>query len=264
MKGFDMRNSKEQMFYAMCKFFSSVILPAPPLRGSSRGPGNELSLRVKDLACTEDSSSPKTRRLRMTLRSKNLHITLFCKNSLLRVSVLLSLCCCVGCARLVETAKVIWGSSTRALEAARSEAITKSFRCRVSECFDAVIQLTKVELQTPIEQSAIAKMAEESKAEAAKKEKEQARIPETVEKTATWDAVVKPKALDLFISDPKRQLIVLMGVPGSEKATEVGVFFTAMKEQEIKIEISSLSLPAQKTASDMIFAELAMHYEEVK
>ena len=188
----------------------------------------------------------------------------FFKNCFRQLSLIMTLCLFWGCARLVETAKVFWGSSTRALEEARSEAITKKFRCTVTECFDAVIELTKVQMATPLEQSALTKMVDEGKTKEAEKEKDREHIAATAPKTDTWDTAVKAKKLDLFISDRKRQLIVLMGIPGNENTTEVGVFFTPVSEQEVKVEVSALSLTAKNTASDMIFAELKMHYEEAK
>src|SRR3989338_6355239 len=46
-----------------------------------------------------------------------------------------------GCAHITEPFKVILGSSTRALEKARTDALTKTYKCSFKECFDAVLAL---------------------------------------------------------------------------------------------------------------------------
>ena len=41
----------------------------------------------------------------------------------------------------IETAKTIWGSSTRALEEARKDALRKTYETNFTECFDAVLTI---------------------------------------------------------------------------------------------------------------------------
>ena len=52
-----------------------------------------------------------------------------------------------GCARIMgttkETAKVIWGSSTKALEESRQEALKKSYPCPYDTCFADVLGIAK-------------------------------------------------------------------------------------------------------------------------
>ncbi len=48
-----------------------------------------------------------------------------------------------GCARIIEPFKVIWGSSTRALEEARDQAISKTYNCDLGACYDAVLEIVK-------------------------------------------------------------------------------------------------------------------------
>ena len=48
-----------------------------------------------------------------------------------------------GCGHAAEFTKQIWGSSTKALEEARSDASVKSFNCDYEECFDAVLGIAK-------------------------------------------------------------------------------------------------------------------------
>ena len=51
----------------------------------------------------------------------------------------------LGCARLQETGKVFWGSSTKALEEARVSATSQTYRCFLVECFDEVLSLAEEE-----------------------------------------------------------------------------------------------------------------------
>ena len=42
------------------------------------------------------------------------------------------------------------------------------------------------------------------------------------------------------------------------------MFFTSLNNKDVKIEIASLSISAKKKAAEIVFGELAKHYEEVK
>lgn len=48
-----------------------------------------------------------------------------------------------GCASIVETGKVILGTSIRGLEDARVDAARATFSCTFDECFDAVLDLQR-------------------------------------------------------------------------------------------------------------------------
>jgi len=48
-----------------------------------------------------------------------------------------------GCGHITEFTKQIWGSSTKAVEGARSDASVKSFNCDYEACFDAVVKIAK-------------------------------------------------------------------------------------------------------------------------
>ena len=48
-----------------------------------------------------------------------------------------------GCARLAEVPKVMWGSSTHALEEAREEALRKTYQTNFGECFEAVLTIAR-------------------------------------------------------------------------------------------------------------------------
>jgi hypothetical protein len=128
-----------------------------------------------------------------------------------------------GCAHIVETSKVLWGSSTRALEESRSEAVKKTFLCEMNACTDAILELTKVD----------------SKA-----------VPP------------KTAAFKVFLTKKEIPLIVIVGVSGGTDTTEVGLFFTKIDANTTRIEVVSLSESARINASNMIFTELAKKYFE--
>ena len=136
---------------------------------------------------------------------------------------------CVGCTQITETAKVIWGSSTADLEKARKEAMSKTFKCTLEECFDAVSSL---------------------------------------EYRAKNKELVAEGVFDIFIKDRKKALMVVMGIKGSESMTEVGIFFTPPSLNDIsgstRIEISSLSHLAKEKCAGAIFTALATKFSEIK
>ena len=53
-----------------------------------------------------------------------------------------------GCASVEEVSKTMWGSSTRALEAARTEAASKIFEGNYEECFREVLKTADLEKWT--------------------------------------------------------------------------------------------------------------------
>ena len=48
-----------------------------------------------------------------------------------------------GCARLRDIPSAVWGSSTRALEEARVDALSKTYSCSFRECYQAVLLVAK-------------------------------------------------------------------------------------------------------------------------
>lgn len=151
-----------------------------------------------------------------------------------------------GCSPLAETVKVLWGSSTQALEEARPGAVKTTFRATVDQCFEVVAGLPKEKklTETPSEGAA-----------APVKEKNLLGSP------------AEPEAknhLNVFIRDRRKQLIVLMGIPASVNTTEVGVFFSSAGKDTTRVEVVSLSPKAQLTASEIIFKRLAQDFPEVK
>ena len=122
-----------------------------------------------------------------------------------------------GCGRisdsLVEPAKVLWGSSTRALENARSSAIRKTYQCPYSQCYETVLE------------------------------------------------IVKKNEWAVFIDDPVKRHIVILGIKGSVNTTEVGIFFSGLSKKNITIEVTSLSTLAKRKVAEILFAALDQIYK---
>jgi len=144
-----------------------------------------------------------------------------------------------GCAFVTETSKTIWGSSTRALENARDEAISKSFVCSLDECFEMVLSLGEVQVE--IEQ-----------------------IEDEAGQAETKETITRPKFYNVFLKNRVKRHIVVIGVPGSVNTTEVGIFFDKNDDSSVKMEISSLSRHAKRRVAKDVFAELGQHFSEAQ
>lgn len=153
----------------------------------------------------------------------------------------------VGCAQIVEPFKVIWGSSTKALEDARGDAISKTYRCSFNDCYDAVLSLAR-------DQKARDKIAEE-------KRKAQADSDDP-ENDAPTVQVAQNTFFDVFINNRKKRHIVVMGVPGNVETTEVGIFFSQPTLTTVKLEITSLSSSAKRTLAKIVFNELSLRFSK--
>ena len=158
-----------------------------------------------------------------------------------------------GCAQFQETAKTVWGSSTRVLEEARAEGLQKSLNCSFDECYEEVLKLGR---------------HENSKILAYKDTLDSEDTQET-EKTESQKQEEAAKAAaagfyDIFIQDRIKRHIVVMGIPGNVDTTEVGIFFTRLKPKVTKIEISSLSSTAKRKVAEAVFSALGKIYAESK
>ncbi len=154
----------------------------------------------------------------------------------------------MGCARLLEPVKKVWGSSTAALERARAEGLRKTYTCTFTECYEAVLSLGRTEQ----EQEVKAKQEEEAKVaaeEAGDAEPEPGSVPEQ-------EFVADDKFFDVFLKDPRQKHIVVIGIKGNVDTTEVGIFFDEVGPSTIKIEISSLSSTAKRRVADAVFNAL--------
>ncbi|HQO58347.1 MAG TPA: hypothetical protein PLT76_06455 [Candidatus Omnitrophota bacterium] len=145
------------------------------------------------------------------------------------IFVLLSL---EGCAFLQETGKTLWGSSTRALENARKEALVKEFSCPLETCYNMALELIN---RRPTEETEV--LAGNSPEELPRAEEQETYV--------------------LFLENRREHFFVVMGVPGSVNTTEVGVFFSVVREDRVRVEISSLSSYAKARVAHVVFSYLS-------
>ena len=161
-----------------------------------------------------------------------------------------------GCAQLAETAKKIWGSSIAALEHARVDALRKTYTCSFAECYDAVLSLARTEK----EQEAKAKQEEEAQKAAAEEGKSPAP---GLELGSQQKPVADDKFFDVFLKDPRKRHIVVIGIAGNVDTTEVGIFFDEVGPSAVKIEISSLSSTAKRRVAKAVFDTLDKRFAEI-
>ena len=155
-----------------------------------------------------------------------------------------------SCSQVTEITKTLWGSSTRALEEARQEAISKTYQCSYAECFEAVLRLGQTFAKSEEEKALLEK--EPKKDEASSKPAVPGMVP-----------IDQKGSLIIFIQNKEKGHIVFVGIPGSVNTTEVGVFFVPGKDNTVRLEISSLSTNAKKKTAELIFAELDKQFKEV-
>jgi len=133
----------------------------------------------------------------------------------------------------------MWGSSTRALEDARDDAISKTYQCSFDDCFDAVLSLAR-------HLSVGVSGREDAYANAD-------------EKTVSGS---DHKFFEVFIKDRDRQHIVVMGIGGSVDTTEAGIFFSQTSPTTIKLEVTSLSTNAKRRVAQIVFDALDSRFSE--
>ena len=174
-------------------------------------------------------------------------------NKRLSIYLFIALLVLSGCARATEFVKSVWGSSTKDLEDARVNAIHKTYSCSVTECFDVVLEMTK--------------RPEEKDLTVVPPTQDAAYLVSISPKNPSQNAIMPPSQsteyLDLFMKNPKKNLIVVMGVPNCVDTTEVGIFFTPVAEGSVKVELSSLSTKAKKIAAEMVFAKLSKRFSGI-
>ena len=144
---------------------------------------------------------------------------------------------------LQEAVKFIWGSSTKALEDAKVDAIKKTYRCSFDDCYDAILTLARAE---PIY---VKKYNEEGE-----------EIDEEGEvKTPDPDGV-----FDVFINDRVKKHIIVMGIEGNVDTTAVGIFFSQPSLTTVKLEVSSLSSNAKRKIAEAVFEKLDLDFSAVE
>ena len=130
-----------------------------------------------------------------------------------------------GCAHIQETAKVIWGSSTKALEEARDQAVTATFGCDYDEGFDTVLRMDR-------------------------------------DQTIAENRLPAQKVFDVFMKDRRQGVIVVMGINGNVNTTKVGIFFERVGVRSTRVEISSLSSTAKEKVAKAVFQELSLRFSQ--
>lgn len=129
-----------------------------------------------------------------------------------------------GCSHISESTKIVLGTSTKKLEEARVEAISKKFNCGFEDCYEAVLSLARNEKKI--------------------------------------EPVSGEKVYDIFMKDWVKSHIVVMGIEGNVNTTEVGIFFSKAGDSSTKVEVSSLSSSAKRKVAEAVFAELDMRFYE--
>lgn len=133
-----------------------------------------------------------------------------------------------------EITKKIIGTSTDSIEKARINAISKVYHCNHTDCFNAVLSLTRRQPSG-----------------------KPWRIKPTTPDEGVFDVFLK----DRYAPSP---YIIVMGISGSVDTTEVGVFFDRQTKKTIKIDISSLSSIAKRKVAELVFKELDEQFEIAK
>lgn len=159
----------------------------------------------------------------------------------------LSLLLLIGCSHIAEPFKVIWGSSTRALEEARVDGISQSFTCTFDECFDAVLKLGR---SVPLADLGYPESAASAQSMPSFSLEEDTRL-------------IDDGVFDVFIKDRIKGHIIVMGVRGNVNSTEVGIFFTRPEKGTIKIDISSLSDTAKRKVAGAVFKALDQQFKRI-
>ncbi|MFP4473155.1 MAG: hypothetical protein ACLFPX_04690 [Candidatus Omnitrophota bacterium] len=82
-----------------------------------------------------------------------------------------------------------------------------------------------------------------------------------VDMTVPFDPEKSGQEYVLFLNDPGRNHLVVMGIPQSVNTTEVAVFFEPLAGDRVRVDVVSLSSRAQSTAAKHIFQELGKVFD---
>jgi len=152
----------------------------------------------------------------------------FCYNTAhmkktLHITILISTVFLLSCSHVHEVVKKIWGSSTMTLEKERSNAFSSQFECTFEQCYEFVLSYAR---------------NEESEID-----------PEN-------------RFFDVFIKDPVKAHIIVLGLEGNVDTTEVGIFFYPV-ESGIGVDVTSLSTSAKRKVSEFIFRKLEEQFRKI-
>jgi len=160
-----------------------------------------------------------------------------------------------------ETVKVIWGSSTKALENARDEALTKTYQCSFNDCYDAVLALGRAKR---IYRNYRQESQERDDEDSEDGDNEDSEDGDNKNKEKAVDVPIAGGYFYVFINDRAKRHIVVMGIDGNVDTTEAGIFFSQPTLTTIKLEISSLSSNAKRKVADIVFNELASRFSALE
>lgn len=141
----------------------------------------------------------------------------------MRRHTIIFLMACVITLAGCETLKSIWGSSTQTLEDAIPQGLSRTYGCVFRDCYQAILALDQ---------------------------NDQSRIPKT------------KKYFNVFLKDPIRGRIVVMGIPEQVDTTEVGIFLTEESSGSIRIDVTSLSTQAKEKVATAVFNELDQSFSK--
>ena len=160
----------------------------------------------------------------------------------------------IGCSWIAESGKMILGTSTKALEEGRTEALSKIYRCSFDECYEAILTLERKAtnvIKTP---------DQEKEEEAQEEESQKDSTPLMGKKSSAQD----DGQFIVFLKDPIKGSIVVMGVFGHIETTEVGIFLSRYSPNSIKVEVSSESSGAKEQVATYVFNKLDQLFAEGK
>jgi hypothetical protein len=120
-----------------------------------------------------------------------------------------------------EVTKSVLGISTRKLENAIPDGISKSYKCGLRECYEAILALDHNE-------------------------------PDLEPQTE--------KYFEIFMKKPEKGQIIVMGIPGQVDTTEVGIFLSSEGGDITRIDIASLSTQAKEKVANAVFTELDSNF----
>ena len=165
------------------------------------------------------------------------------KNTL---TTLLTICLLSGCSSITEPFKKIIGNSTEALEEARSEAITLKFECTFDQCYNSILEMAR----------------DTSKKNFWYNDVEDRYEDEENENEDESEEEVDDGYFEVFMKNPIKGHIVVMGVKGNVDTTEVGIFLMEHGLDGIQIDVTSLSTSAKIKVAEAIDEELSQKYSK--
>lgn len=139
--------------------------------------------------------------------------------------LILTVFLCSSCETIIEIPKTILGTSTRGLEKARINSVSRVYTCAYSDCYQAILDMARLdEKMRPVNEDGF---------------------------------------FNIFQHDRIKGIIVVMGIPGNVDTTEVGIFLTVLDANNVKVEVISKSTSAKKKVAKVVFDELGSRFNQI-